>query len=150
MALAGNNKDLVSRFWSEVYENRDYDRVGKFFAEDGVYEDVAIPDSAAHGPAAVAKRLRIGHEPVERFTHAIHRMVAEGNTVMTEHTETWHFHSGEIVALPFVSVMEIRDGMIALWRDYSDMNTLLAKAPQWWLEHIMKFSVADFNTDQGA
>ena len=47
MALAGNNKDLVSRFWSEVYENRDYDRVGKFFAEDGVYEDVAIPDSAA-------------------------------------------------------------------------------------------------------
>ena len=87
---------------------------------------------------------------MEPFTHAIHRMVAEGNTVMTEHTETWHFHSGEIVALPFVSVMEIRDGMIALWRDYSDMNTLLSKAPQWWLEHIMKFSVADFNTDQGA
>lgn len=147
MTQASSNKDLVARFWSEVYENRDYDRVGKFFAEDGVYEDVPVPDSAARGPAAVAKRLRIGHEPVERFTHEIHRMVAEGNTVMTEHTETWHFHTGEIVALPFVSVMEIRDGMIALWRDYSDMNTLLSKAPQWWLEHIMKFSVADFNTE---
>ena len=147
MTQASHNKDLVTRFWNEVYENRDYDRVGNFFAADGVYVDVPVPDSAAHGPAAVAKRLRIGHEPVERFTHEIHRMIAEGTTVMTEHTETWHFHTGEVVALPFLSVMEIRGGMITLWRDYSDMNTLLSKAPQWWLEHIMKFSIEDINSN---
>ena len=138
------NKELVTRFWNDVYVARDYDAVGRYFAADGVYVDVPVPDSAATGPHAVATRLRIGHEPVERFEHVIHRMVAEGDTVVTEHTETWHFHTGEVVALPFVSVMEVREAMIRLWRDYSDLNTLLAKAPQWWLEHIAKFTVADF------
>lgn len=138
------NKELVTRFWNDVYVARDYDAVGRYFAADGVYVDVPVPDSAATGPQAVAMRLRIGHEPVERFEHVIHRMVAEGDTVVTEHTETWHFHTGEVVALPFVSVMEVRDGMIRLWRDYSNLDTLLSGAPQWWLEHITKFSVADF------
>ena len=71
-------------------------------------------------------------------------MIAEGPTVMVEHTETWHFHTGEVVALPFVSVMEVEGGMIRLWRDYWDVNTLMSRAPQWWLDHIMAFSVADF------
>jgi limonene-1,2-epoxide hydrolase len=100
----------------------------------------------ARGPGAVAKRLRIGHEPVERFTHVVHRMIAEGSTVMTEHTETWHFHTGEVVALPFVSVMEIGDGKIRLWHDYSNLDTLLKGAPAWWMEHIMTFTVEDFGS----
>ncbi len=138
------NKALVSQFWQEVYEGRNYARIGDFFAADGEYVDVAMPDSVARGPGAVAKRLRIGHEPVERFTHVVHRMIAEGSTVMTEHTETWHFHTGEVVALPFVSVMEIGDGKIRLWHDYSNLDTLLKGAPAWWMEHIMTFTVEDF------
>jgi len=39
-------------------------------------------------------------------------MVAEGDTVVTEHAETWHWHTGEQVTLPFVSVQELRDGSI--------------------------------------
>lgn len=144
MSQQAANKELVRRFWDDVYVARDYDAIGRYFAADGVYVDVAVPDSAATGPQAVAMRLRIGHEPVQRFTHEVHRMVAEGDTVVTEHTETWHFHTGEVIALPFVSVMEISGGMIRLWRDYSDLNTLLSKAPAWWLEHIAKFTVADF------
>ena len=140
------NKALVSQFWQEVYEGRNYDRIGDFFAADGEYVDVAMPDSVARGPGAVAKRLRIGHEPVERFTHVVHRMIAEGSTVMTEHTETWHFHTGEVVALPFVSVMEIGDGKIRLWHDYSNLDTLLKGAPAWWMEHIMTFTVEDFGS----
>ena len=138
------NKALVSQFWQEVYEGRNYARIGDFFAADGEYVDVAMPDSVARGPGAVAKRLRIGHEPVERFTHVVHRMIAEGSTVLTEHTETWHFHTGEVVALPFVSVMEIGDGKIRLWHDYSNLDTLLKGAPAWWMEHIMTFTVEDF------
>ena len=140
------NKALVSQFWQEVYEGRNYDRIGDFFAADGEYVDVAMPDSVARGPGAVAKRLRIGHEPVERFTHVVHRMIAEGSTVMTEHTETWYFHTGEVVALPFVSVMEIGDGKIRLWHDYSNIDTLLKGAPAWWIEHIMTFTVEDFGS----
>ena len=53
--------------------------------------------------------------------------------------------TGEVVALPFVSVMELRDGMITLWRDYWDLNTLMNNVPQWWIEHIMQFTTDDFN-----
>jgi limonene-1,2-epoxide hydrolase len=65
-------------------------------------------------------------------------MVAEGDTVFTEHTEDWHFGEGVVVSLPFVSVHVVEDGRAKLWRDYWDLQTLLGKAPQWWLEHIMK------------
>lgn len=145
MAQLEQNKQLVREFWDEVYVRRNYDAIARFFAADGVYEDVPTPGNAAHGPVAVATRLRIGHEPVQSFRHDIHRMVAEGDTVITEHTETWCFHTGEEVALPFVTVQELRDGKIALWRDYWDLGTLMNGAPQWWLDHIMQFSPEDFD-----
>lgn len=140
-----SNKQLVSDFWNDVYVGRNYDAVGQYFAADGVYEDVPTPGSAATGPEAVSKRLRMGHEPVQSFKHEVHRMVADGDVVMTEHTETWCFHTGEVVPLPFVSVMEVRDGKIRLWRDYWDLNTLMNNVPAWWVEHIMQFSPEDFS-----
>ena len=132
------NKKLVLDFWHTVYEARDYDRVGEFFHTDGRYEDVPIPDGTGIGPAGISYKLRLGHEPVEAFDHDIHRIVAEGDTVMTEHTETWKFHTDEIIPLPFLSVHVIREDRFLLWRDYSNMATVLENAPQWWLEHIMK------------
>lgn len=147
MSVQENNKQRVSRFWDDVYVNRNYEAVGDYFAEDGVYEDVPTPGSAATGPKAVSKRLRIGHEPVEGFRHEIHRLVAEGDTVITEHTETWCFQTGEEVALPFVTVMELKDGMIKLWRDYWDLSTLMNNVPQWWLDHIMQFTPEDFDRE---
>jgi limonene-1,2-epoxide hydrolase len=35
-------------------------------------------------------------------------------------------------------VHELRDGKIVRWWDYPDLQKLLAAAPQWWMEHIMK------------
>ncbi len=144
MAKSDENRRLIERFWSDLYE-RDYDKVGSYFAEDGLYEDVPAPDSGAVGPKAVAARLRIGLEPVDRCVHHLHRMVSEGDTVVTEHTEDWHFHSGEVVSLPFVSIHVVKDGRIVLWRDYWDMNTLMSGAPKWWIERLATFSEADFS-----
>ncbi len=57
---------------------------------------------------------------------------------MLEHSEEWHWHTGEFVVLPFVSVFDLRDGKIARWWDYWDLGTLMNAAPQWWVEHIMQ------------
>ena len=64
------------------------------------------------------------------------QMIAEGSVVVTEHAEEWSFHTGEVVMHPFTSVMELSDGLIARWWDYSNLANLLENAPQWWLEHI--------------
>ena len=61
---------------------------------------------------------------------------ATGDVVMTEHTETWHWRTGETVVLPFVSVQQIRGETIAVWKDYWDYNTLINGAPAWWVEEI--------------
>ena len=128
---------LVETFWHTLYVERDLDAIGAMFTEDGFYTDVPIDDGGATGPRQIAARLRIGFGPVQSFDHLIHRIVVDGDTVVTEHAETWHFDDEVSVTLPFVSVQEIHDGKFTLWRDYSNMNTLLDNAPPWWIEHIM-------------
>ena len=137
MNRAEQNRATSEALWLALYERR-WDAVGDYFAEDGLYQDVPTPDMGAVGPEQVARRLRIGHEPVERHEHQIFRMVADDSCCITEHREDWYFHTGEVVKLPFTSIHEYNDaGKICLWRDYWDLNTLMSGAPAWWQEKIM-------------
>ncbi len=138
------NKQVVHELWQALYR-KDWDGVAGLIASDGHYEDVPAPDAGATGPANVVTRLRIGLDSVERFEHEIHRVVAEGASVIVEHTETWHFHTGEAVRNPFVTIHEVEDGKIKLWRDYWDLGGLMAQAPKWWIEAIAKRGEAEFS-----
>ena len=138
------NRRVVEQMWNALYR-KDFDGVAACIAADGHYEDVPAPDGGATGPANVVKRLRIGLDPVVRFEHEIHRTVAEGDDVLVEHTETWHFETGEKVTNHFVTVHVVKDGKIALWRDYWDLGTLMAQAPPWWIERLAKFGQDDFS-----
>jgi limonene-1,2-epoxide hydrolase len=130
------NKLLVRRFWDDLYAH-DFEKVGAYFSDDAVYDDVPIPAAKAIGPAAIVRKLTIGLVRVPKHVHHLHRLVAEGDCVVTEHVEDWCFAPDHVVSLPFVSVQVIRDGKIVRWSDYSNMDTLLSAAPQWWLDHIM-------------
>ncbi len=137
------NKAVVARMWGCLYR-KDWQGVAEELAPDAHYEDVPAPDPGADGPANVVKRLRIGLDHVSRFEHEIHRTVAEGDSVLVEHTETWHFEDGGRVVNDFVTVHELRGGKITLWRDYWDINTMMSQAPAWWIEAIMKSTAEDF------
>ena len=82
---------------------------------------------------------------IVRFEHEVHRTIAEGDVVILEHTEPWHFETGENLRNEFVTIHQVRDGKIARWRDYWDLNTMMAQAPQWWIERLAKASEADFS-----
>src|SRR4030095_12657919 len=127
MSITDDNKALVRRFWDDLYAHRFAD-LAAYFADDAEYDDVPIPAARVVGPAAIVRKLEIGLGRVPRHVHHLHRLVAEGDTVITEHTEHWCFADDHVVALPFVSVQVVRDGNIA---------TLLEAAPTWWLEHVM-------------
>ena len=139
-----DNRRVVDRMWQALYR-KDFDGVADCIAADGHYEDVPTPDPGATGPQNVVRRLRMGLDPVERFEHDTHLVVAEGDHVITEHTETWHFETGEKIVNHFVTVHELRDGKIKLWRDYWDLGSMLAQAPKWWIERLAKFSETDFS-----
>jgi limonene-1,2-epoxide hydrolase len=135
---AAGNRALIEQFWEDLYR-RDFDRVGAYFAPDGEYTDMPTPpDDVARGPAEIAARLRLGLAPLESIGHEIRMIVADGDTVVTEHVEIWHWPTGERARLPFVSVHEVRDGKLVRWWDYWDLQTLMAAAPAWWVEHVMR------------
>ena len=130
------NKERVLAFWDTLYR-RDWDAVAAFFTDESEYTDVPSPaDDVAHGPALIVARLRLGLERISGYEHDMRLMVAEGDTVVTEHSETWHWHTGEQVTLPFVSVQQLRGGQIVRWWDYWDLSTLMNAAPAWWIEDI--------------
>lgn len=105
-------------------------------AADAHYTDVGVPGPGGVGPDGVIARLKIGLEPLEGYYHFPGHIIAEGNMVITEHVEQWRFHTGEVIDHPFVSVMELRDGKIIRWHDYSNIPNITNNAPKWWLERI--------------
>ena len=131
------NKALIERFWEDL-GRRDFTAVRGYFTEESHYTDVPAPEDGARGPDAIEARLRRGIEPLERYVPRPGTMTAEADRVILEHSEEWHWPTGEHVVLPFVSVFEIRDAKIIRWWDYWDLGTLMTAAPQWWVEHIMQ------------
>jgi limonene-1,2-epoxide hydrolase len=128
--------ELVRRFWEALYA-RDWAAVGSFFGPTSVYWDVPVgPTAAAKGPAGIVARLQLGLAGLAGYEHFAGPVVAQDRLVVTEHREVWHWESGETVSLPFVSVMEVDDGTITLWKDYWDQGTLMSAAPAAWHERL--------------
>ena len=138
------NKEIVLRMWSHVYL-REWDELRDILAPGCKFEDMPAPDAGAVGPENIVARLRIGFDLIDRFEHSVFRVVAEDTAVIVEHRERWHFKTGEIVENHLVSVHEIADGKISLWRDYWDINGMISKAPQWWIEAVAIESPRDFS-----
>ena len=129
--------DVAARFWAALYD-RDWDRIRSFFDDASIYYDVPTgPGAAARGPADIEARLRLGLEGLTGYEHQPGVVATGGDDlVITEHTEVWHWRTGETVTLPFVSVQRVRGEVISLWKDYWDYNTLINGAPAWWVEEI--------------
>ena len=131
------NRQVVERYW-EAHFRRAWDEMAAFYSADCHYTDVGLDPQGATGPTEIILRLRLGIEPLAGYYHYPRHMIAEGSLVVTEHVERWEFATGEIVDHPFTSVMEVDDGLITRWHDYSHLGNLLDNAPAEWLEHIAK------------
>lgn len=130
--------------WRCVYD-REWDTLRGLLADDCLFEDMPAPDTGARGPQNIVERLRIGFDLIDRFEHFVLRVVAEDNSVIVEHRERWHFKTGEVVENDLISVHEVTDGKISLWRDYWDINSMISDAPQWWIEAVASQSPRDFS-----
>ena len=128
--------ETAAGFWDALYA-RDWPRIRSFFDDDSIYYDVPLgPSAAGRGPDSIEARLRLGLEGLAGYDHVPGLVVADGDVVVTEHVEVWHWASGEQVALPFVSVQQVHNGVITLWKDYWDYATLMNAAPASWHERL--------------
>lgn len=114
-----NNKEIVETFicpWAGL----DTRELADYFADDGVYHNM---------PASPV----VGRENIRQFIAGfiklwIHtdwvtsNILAVGELVMVERLDKTRTAAGD-VDLPCVGAFVLKDGMIAVWRDYFDMNT---------------------------
>jgi limonene-1,2-epoxide hydrolase len=135
--MSASPRETAAAFWAALYE-RDWARIRSFFGPDSIYYDVPTgPSSAGVGPDSIEARLRLGLEGLVGYEHSPGAVAeGDGGIVITEHTEHWTWETGEQVSLPFVSVQQIDDGTILLWKDYWDFQTLMGAAPAAWHERL--------------
>jgi limonene-1,2-epoxide hydrolase len=138
MARADENRAVIEGFWDELYR-QDLHAAAARFTPDGEYTDITTPDDdVARGPEEIVRRLTLAWSKLAGLHDERIALVAGDDAVMTEHVEHWEWPTGEKLALPVVSVHELRDGKILRWTDYWDMSMLVNAAPQWWFEHVMQ------------
>jgi limonene-1,2-epoxide hydrolase len=126
--------EIVQRFF-EDFATLDVDAILEHFTDDAIYHDIPVPNDPAVGKAAIRTKLEY-LAPVDHMDFAFAGMVADGHTVMAERVETWHFTTGEEVALPVMCTIEVRDGKIAIWREYWDFQTLMSGLPASFIESL--------------
>lgn len=132
-------EDLVTGMW-QALSRRDWDAVKSFLSDDCLYVDMPVPAVSARGPEDIVTRLKIGLEELAGYENHDGVLLSNGSDVSYEHSETWTFQTGESGVLRFVTVHKVADGKITVWKDYWDMNSLIAFAPP---QHFEKLANGD-------
>jgi limonene-1,2-epoxide hydrolase len=103
----------------------DFDTADSLLADNIVWQNVGWP--TLRGRDRIMKVFRRGQGRAG-FEVKIHRIAADGNTVLTERTDVLIFGR---VRLQFwvCGTFEVHGGRITLWRDYFDAFDFLVKAP---------------------
>jgi limonene-1,2-epoxide hydrolase len=105
---------------------RDYETALDLLTEDVEYQNMMLP--AVHGREAVRETLEGLLALCSASEWVVHREVAQGDLVMNERTD--RFKIGDTwTDLPVMGMFELRDGRIALWRDYFDLQAILSAMP---------------------
>jgi len=113
------NQTIIETFiraWSRL----DARELADYFAEEGVYHN--IPASPVVGRENIRRFIAGFIKPWTATEWVISSILAEGELVMVERLDKTRTAAGD-VDLPCVGVFVMKDGKIAVWRDYFDMNT---------------------------
>lgn len=115
-----NSGDVVTALM-QACQARDLDAACALVTDDIEYDNVPI--GKVFGPEGVRKVLSGGVMAEARdIEWVVHRQVAQGDTVMNERTD--RFLVGDRwLEIPIGAVFEVRDGKVALWRDYFDLES---------------------------
>jgi limonene-1,2-epoxide hydrolase len=114
--------DVVNAFLKAAAA-RDYDTALPLLTEDIEYQNMMLP--AVHGREQVRETLEGLLALCTGSEWLVHRELEGGDVVMNERTD--RFKIGEAwTDLPVMGVFTLRDGQIAQWRDYFDLQTVMA------------------------
>jgi len=97
-----------------------------YIAVDATFRFGSSP--AVSGHAAIRQSEESFFSMFAALRHDLHRLVADGNTVICEGEVSYTRHDGSAITLPFANVFEVDGGLISLYRIYIDMSPLFAES----------------------
>jgi len=115
--------DVVRRFCAAWADN-DIDALMAYFTDDAVYHN--IPIDPVTGKEAIQATIAGFMQGVEKIEFRVRNLAADGNIVLTERVDVFHL-PGKAIELPVMGTFEVRDGKIAAWRDYFDLNQFMSQ-----------------------
>ena len=118
------NPEDVVRSFCEAWSRRDIDELLGYFTEDAVYHN--IPIDPVKGKDGIRAVLQMFVPPAQEISFEILAQVADGDVVMNERVDRFTIGDKRI-ELPVAGVFEVKDGKIAAWRDYFDMQAWVSQ-----------------------
>ena len=111
--------EVVRRFCA-AWADGDLDAIVGAFTDDAVYHN--IPLDPVVGPEAIRTFIEGFTGGVEAVEFQIRNIVGAGDVVLTERVDVFVTPDRRI-ELPVMGTFELRDGRIAAWRDYFDLQS---------------------------
>jgi limonene-1,2-epoxide hydrolase len=118
--------ELVRKFCAQ-WEKGDIETLIDYFADDAVYHN--IPVDPVVGMDAIRATIQMFTTGVQRVEFRVRNIVGEGDIVLTERVDVFVLPTTTI-ELPVMGTFEVREGKIAAWRDYFDLNQYMQQLPK--------------------
>lgn len=97
----------------------------EWFTDDAVYESRSDQGVSVKGPDEIYAILDMYRDMVDHFETKLLNVAEDGNIVLLERDEKTYLKNGKCVTVPVMSSMLLRNGKIAIWRDYWDLAILM-------------------------
>lgn len=117
--------ELVSRFCTE-WPGLPPAEIGAFFTPDGSYQHSSL-ERPLVGPRFIAGAIEIFRARFEQIDSEVLHISSCGSVVLVERRDRFWLPGGRSVQLQGMARVEVRDGKIAMWRDYFDVAALVAQ-----------------------
>ena len=114
--------EVVRRFCA-AWADGDLDAIVGAFTDDAVYHN--IPLDPVTGPEAIRTFIESFVGAVDSVEFQLRNIVGAGDVVLTERVDVFVAPDRRI-ELPVMGTFELRDGRIAAWRDYFDLQTFMS------------------------
>ena len=113
-------EEVVQEFCA-AFATKDVDTISSLLADDVVYHNVGM--APAVGKEASIAMIQGFLDMAEKMTFQIHRIAANGDSVLTERTDTFTINGADS-PVAVMGTFDLRDGKIVAWRDYFDMGLI--------------------------
>jgi limonene-1,2-epoxide hydrolase len=117
--MASDAEKIINDF-CKCWSRRNLEEIMSYFADDAVYHN--MPVDPARGKDAIRATINTFLPGSTYIEFKILHTASSGDVVFNERVDMFEM-DGKRIELPVAGVFQVRNGKIALWRDYFDMQS---------------------------